>query len=200
MKTLFNSPNYHELSQGSHSRSKGMTVAIWSILLLMVVSTASAQQPGRLPEVTITGTNTHVNQKVLKAFSRSFKDAESPRWYQLGRKYLVKYNMNDMLHKALFRNKGGFIYDIGYGLEKDLPVALRNQVKGNYKDFDITTAVVVTQSSRNLWKINVEDADSIILLHAENGLLVEEDRIDKASGSTAAYSMTQSLNRLLSDF
>ncbi|HEY1023918.1 MAG TPA: hypothetical protein VGE26_02035 [Sphingobacteriaceae bacterium] len=201
MKTLFKSTRLNELvSRSSQFSFKAAFALVWSFLLSVVfMGSVNAQQSGSLPEVTIIGTTTDVNEKVLNVFERSFREAENPRWFKLGRKYMVKYNVEDMLHKALFRNKGGFIYDMGYGTEKHLPGNLQTQVKGNYKDFAITTAVNVRQSDRNLWKINIEDDQNIVLLHAEDGLLIEEDRIEKASGATAEYTMTQSLNRLLSD-
>ena len=190
----------HRYEQGSFTAKKAISsLLIGCIASFFLVFNAGAQQTGSLPEVTITGTTTMVNQKVLQVFNKNFRNAQDPRWYMIENKYLAKYTLNDMLHKTLFRKRGGMVYDLGYGFEKDLPGAIKSSVKANYKDYAVTTAINVNQGSKNVWKINVEDDKHIIFLHAEDGTLIEQERISKAPGQIATYSYQESLDKLLAD-
>jgi hypothetical protein len=181
---------------------------VWSALLMACilsvafVSRSSAQQPATLPEVTVTSKSLNVDARVLKVFNRSFSGAVSPRWYLTeNKRFLVKHIMNDMRHNTLFGRRGAFIYDIGYGVEKDIPEILRSQVMNLFDDFSVTTAINVRQGGRNIWKINLENDKNIVVLHAQDGMITEQERIDKSSAeSLAAFRVQdQSIESLLSD-
>ncbi len=193
-------------THGQHDSAtfgKGWFALFLGILLsLGLVTKSEAQQAGTLPEVTVTGKNLAVNARVLKVFTRSFPTSESARWFLTeNKRYLVKHIMNDMRHNTLFGRRGAFIYDIGYGAEKDMPASLRSQVRRNFEDYAVTNAINVRQNGRNVWKISLEDAKSILVLHAQDGVLTEQERVDKASPEAlAAYRVQkQSVETLLSD-
>ena len=200
MKTPANLTRHNE--QGSAFFGKVLSILLAGcIVSLLLISNASAQQPGALPEVTITGTTMKVNERALKSFQRTFKEAESPRWFMIEKRFLVKHISNDMRHNTLYGRRGAFIYDIGYGVGKDLPEMLRSQVNDSYKNYAVTTAINVRQAGRTIWKINVEDDKNIITLHAQDGLITEQERIDKSSPAsvTAFRLQEQSVESLLSE-
>ncbi|HEY1008111.1 MAG TPA: hypothetical protein VGD92_13050 [Sphingobacteriaceae bacterium] len=202
MKTSAEQSSTRDRSHAALS-GKGWTALLLGCFLgLGLVNRSAAQSTGTLPEVTVTGKSLTVDARAMKVFTRSFKGAESARWYMTeNKRYLVKHIMNDMRHNTLFGRRGAFIYDIGYGAEKDLPQAVRSQVKRDFQDYAVTAAINVRQGGRNIWKINVEDANNIIVLHEQDGVITEQERIDKASPeSLSAFRVREkSIQTLLSD-
>ncbi|HEY0897115.1 MAG TPA: hypothetical protein VGE15_11235 [Sphingobacteriaceae bacterium] len=193
-------------THGQHDSAifgKGWYALFLGILLsLGLVTRSEAQQAGTLPEVTVTGKNLAVDARVLKVFTRSFQGSESARWFLTeNKRYLVKHIMNDMRHNTLFGRRGAFIYDIGYGAEKDMPAALRSQVRKSFEDYAVTNAINVRQNGRNIWKISLEDSKNIVMLHAQDGVITEQERIEKGSPEAlAAFRIQeQSIETLLSD-
>lgn len=153
-------------------------------LALFISFNAIAQEDSTttLPTITVTtGTNeVAVSEKVSKSFDRYFKGAENTRWYQANKDFLVKFILNDMDHNALFQKNGRLIYDIGYGEEDDLPKEIRTQIKSLYIDKNITRVVNVKELGRNIWIVNVEDKDNLVLLRIEEGELEEVSKLKKA--------------------
>lgn len=163
---------------------------------LFTVNYAFAQQPKdkMLPVVTITASGTNVNAKVRKAFERSFKDAQNLRWYEVNQNLLVKFIQNDQEHNALFNKRGNIIYDVSYGYEKDMPTAIRQQIKSHYYDYKIMRVFNVKQDSRNIWVINLEDDNNLIFARVEGGDMKEVNRFKKNEYAEGALSKVNKKN------
>lgn len=158
---------------------------------LFTVNNASAQQEKdkMLPVVTITATGTSVSEKVRKAFKTSFQSAEKTRWYQENQNYLVKFIQDDQEHNALYRKNGQLIYHVKYGNGENLPYAVKNQVKSKYNGYQIARVFNVIQDSRNVWIVNLENDDYMIMSRIEGGVLDEVSRlknITNAKGTVSA--------------
>jgi hypothetical protein len=162
----------------------------------MVASSAPAQQPKEkmLPVVTITATGTNVNSKVPKAFARSFKDAEKMSWYEVNQNYLVNFIQNEQQNKALFTRTGSLVYHITYGYEKNLPKDIRHQIKSEYYDYQITRVFNVRQNRRDVWVINLEDDNHVILAKVEEDQMNEVNRFKKNEYSEGALTKSK-INR-----
>lgn len=162
-----------------------------SLFSLMVVNSASAQQPKTrvLPQVTITSPNTVVPERVVKNFNSSYQDASNIRWIELNKKFIVNFDQNDMTHKALYM-KGGFqIYHVGYGFEKNLPSDILNLVNSKYEGFEINRVFNVDQDYRQMWIVNLMTSKSLITLRIENGIIEEFHRASNASVSDPLTTM-----------
>ena len=162
-----------------------------SLFSLMVVNSASAQQPKTrvLPQVTITSPNTVVPERVVKNFNSSYQDASNIRWSELNKKFIVNFDQNDMTHKALYM-KGGFqIYHVGYGFEKNLPSDILNLVNSKYEGFEINRVFDVDQDYRQMWIVNLMTSKSLITLRIENGIMEEFYRASNASVSDPLTTM-----------
>jgi len=133
-----------------------------------------------LPPVVITSTRTKVPDKVWTNFQKYFTNAHSPEWYEINKRFLVKYMTEDEKNQAVFTKKGKLVYNISYGYEKSLPEDLRKQVKNTYYDYDITRAIKVNTNNREIWVVNVENAKNFILIRLENGELEEVERYNKS--------------------
>ena len=86
--------------------------------LLTVFSTYSSfAQEGtfrELPPVTIAvaSSGPAASAKVNKMFTGYFKNASNLRWYELGKKFLVKFTMNGQENRALFTGSGRLVYHV----------------------------------------------------------------------------------------
>jgi len=143
----------------------------------------SAQQTKdeMLPVVTITATGTNVSEKVRKAFESSFKNAREMRWYEANKNYLVKFIQDDQEHNVLYRKNGSPIYHITYGYEKNLPKPTSNLVKSRYEDFKIAKVFNIKQDRRDIWIVNLENSDYMVLSRIEDNILNEVKRSKNVS-------------------
>ena len=150
---------------------------------LFSVNNVSAQQTKdeMLPVVTITATGISVNEKVRDAFEASFKNAEKMRWYELNQNYLVKFIQDDQQHNALYRRNGSLIYHVTYGYEKDLPATVRQQIKSTYGDYNIARVFNVNQDRRDIWIVNLENKNYMILTRMEDNVMNEVSRLKNAT-------------------
>jgi len=145
------------------------------LLVFFFVQTSFAQitKIDTLNEVVIKSSSL-VSAAVNKAFTRDFKNAVSPRWYQMDQNYLVKFIANEQKNHALYNKKGSLIYNIGYltntvGLPKDI----RGYVDAKYPDGKVMTAIHVNQSGRDIWVLNLKVGGELVLAR------VEEEQVDE---------------------
>ena len=67
-----------------------------------------------LPPVTVTATTKKIPENVWYGFSKYFTEAENPGWYEINKKYLVKFMTYDKANRALFTKKRS--YHLSYQL------------------------------------------------------------------------------------
>lgn len=152
------------------------------ICFLLQAVQSSAQDTSAiktLPPVTVTTKKIPAN--VWYGFSKYFTEAENPRWYEINKKYLVKFMTYDKANRALFTKKGRIIYHISYGYEKNMPEEPGRQIKAAYPDYEIMRAIKVSQAGREVWVINLEDVNSLIILRVEEEEMEEIQRLKKLS-------------------
>lgn len=153
------------------------------VSILTVNSSFAQEQPFKeLPPIIVTATssNISISAKVNKAFGQFFKNASHIRWYEIDKKFLVKFIQNDQENRALFTKNGQMIYHISYGTEQHLPFDVRKLVKNTYYDQAITRVLKVNQDARNIWVISLEDAKDHIMVRVEDMELEETQRMHKS--------------------
>jgi hypothetical protein len=121
-----------------------------------------------------------ISAKLNKAFNQQFKGATHLRWYEVEKKYLVKFIMNDRENRALLTKNGQIVYHISYGTETFLPQDVRHIVKSKYYDQNISRVLNVKQNERNIWVISLEDAKEFIMARVEDMELEETQRYQKS--------------------
>ena len=142
------------------------------LLASLLTSGAIAQDIKPLPPVIVTPSS-DVTEKVVHSFKGSFKDGLDPVWYRLDKNYLVKFIMNEQKNTALFNKNGRLLYNIGYGLEKDLPQEISDMVNGAYSDYNIRQVIHVTENNRSIWIVNLEGLKKLVVVRIEDGELEE---------------------------
>src|SRR5688572_33493839 len=107
---------------------KQIIIYSWLVALLPCYNTFAQEETFReLPPIVVSATssNISVSAKLNKSFNLFFKDATNLRWYEINKKFLVKFIQNDQENRALFTKNGQMIYHICYGTEKFLPFDVR---------------------------------------------------------------------------
>jgi len=153
------------------------------LLSIFCASNSTAQEGNfkELPPVTITASSsgTVVSAKINTAFVQAFMGATNIRWYEIDKKFLVKFILNDQENRALFTKGGVIVYHISYGTEKNLPGEVRKLVKSTYYDHNITRILKVSQDGRLIWVVHLEDEKEFFLVRVEDLELEETKRIEK---------------------
>jgi hypothetical protein len=151
------------------------------VMLLFIngcITTLLAQdQVTHLPSVVVTA-STVVSKEINAAFLKAFPKAAEHRWYQLNKDYLVKFIQDDMKHNALFTKKGKLVYDISYGFEKNLPNDIKRKIKEGYAEFAITNTANVKEAGRNIWVVNLESKNHLVIVRLEEEEMEEVGNYD----------------------
>jgi hypothetical protein len=163
-----------------YAMKKQILMLLFSGLVsLLGMNSTSAQIS--LREVTISGnlSKTVVNEQVNSSFSRLFKDAEAPQWFEVNKRYVVNFIYNDQRNRAVFTKGGQMVYHLVYANENEMPTDIRSIVKSKYYDYAIISTIMVNQDGRNIWVINVEDKAKILVLRVEGSEMSVIDTIKK---------------------
>jgi hypothetical protein len=134
----------------------------------------------KLSPVTVTSPDFKTIEHIKTEFNKQFTGATDDRWYDLDKKFLVRFYMNDQKHQSLFNKKGLLIYDISFGTEKNLPTDVRKQVKSIYFDYSITLVFKVEEDKRTIWVVNMEDNKTLITVRVEDGEMEEVKNLQKS--------------------
>lgn len=135
-----------------------------------------------LKEVVITGKSTKavVTKEVSESFSRLFKDAVAPEWYEVNKRYVVNFIYDDQRNRAVFTKGGSLVYHMVYAAENEIPEDVKSRVKSKYSNYDITFAVKVEQDDRKVWIINVENEAKILVLRIEEDDMIVLKNLKKS--------------------
>ena len=130
--------------------------------------------------VTVTSPDLKTIEHIKTEFNKQFAGATDIKWYDLDKKFLVRFYMNDQKHQSLFSKKGMLIYDISFGTEKNLPTEVRKQVKSTYFDYSISLVYKVEEDKRTIWIVNMEDNKTLITVRVEDGEMEEVRKLQKS--------------------
>ena len=109
-----------------------------------------------------------VSAKALRSFKNFFKEGNNPAWYSLGKNYMAEFQQGSLFCRALFAKDGFMLYALSFGSEESLPAAVRRIVKSNYVDYAIGRTVKVTADGQTVWLVNVEDANNLVIVRAND--------------------------------
>ncbi len=88
------------------------------------------------------------------------------------------------VEKNFYNRNGKLLYTIDYYGEKELPAAVRDQVKAVYYDFTIMTVEEVKQADKHIYFVDLEDATRLKKVRVCDGEM--EEVVDLVRGDAQA--------------
>lgn len=147
----------HSFSQGTSFRERRITTGI-------------TEEYNSVPKL---------NTRIARAFLQYFDNATNLSWYEAGKNFLIKFELQGRQNRALFTPAGKLVYHVRYGTERDLPKQVRHLVKIHYYDQSITRILEIKQDGRLIWVISLEDDREYTWVRVENDELEETKRMEK---------------------
>jgi len=144
------------------------------IVVFAFVSNIHAQQstnafafnPGKSVTVKLFTTNfnslkdfplSEIRTKAIRHFTKSFKQAESVRWYNVKDGVMVYFTEKGINTRTGYDKKGNWLYNLrSYG-EAYLPKDVRARVKSAFYDFSITGINEITNAKQIIYMVHIED-------------------------------------------
>lgn len=138
-------------------------------LILLVFSTAAMAAP---PEV---------NEKVLKAFNETFKDAVNVNWNELDNYVEACFNQNEIQTRARYDNDGNLLGTIRYYSEKQLPLHIVVKLKAKYPKRAVFGVTEIFTGDEIQYQIAMQDAKHWYTVISNSiGNLEQIDRFNKS--------------------
>ena len=101
--------------------------------------------------------NATVNEKVLKVFNETFKEAKNIEWHQWEDHYVVNFLKDAVRHNAVYDKEGNFLSLRRYYMEDKLPISILFKLKKKYKDKHIYGVTEVMDNDGVYYHITLED-------------------------------------------
>ncbi|AFD05241.1 hypothetical protein [Solitalea canadensis] len=154
---------------------KKLTYSLFAGILFSLIYVNSMSAQIKLPEVLVLGSSSKktITEKVAKSFDGLFKGASDVKWVEADKCFVAKFIMDDLRNQAVFTPNGTLVYHLTYGFEKNLPKNVRTQVKSQYFDYNITSAIHISQDNRRIWLVSLADSQRLISVEVENGTMKE---------------------------
>ncbi len=125
----------------------------------------------------------YISSRISKNFTKAFKNADNIKWYVVDKFFLAAFNNNGRNSRVLFNKTGGILYEISYGVEKDLPIEVKNIIKTIYSNYNITSIAEVSEEwDRKEWIINLANSEKIKKVCFHRGDVFELENYNRDNG------------------
>lgn len=120
-----------------------------------------------------------VNIKVQKAFTRAYGVNASQNWIAVDKNFLNSFYADGIRTNTLYSRNGYLIYSIVYGTEEQLPGNLKEMVKDNYCNYDITSVTEVKENNRHIWVVQLQNSKEVITARIEDDEIEQVQQFNK---------------------
>jgi hypothetical protein len=142
---------------------------ISAMSILLVSATILAAKP---PEV---------NQKVLKAFDETFKNAKDVSWHEFDNFYQVDFKQDEIKTEVRYDSDGNIIGTTRYYFESNLPPHIISKLKNKYPGRSVYGVTEIYTESDLTYYITMEDDKNWYTVKASPlGALEQTDKFKKA--------------------
>jgi hypothetical protein len=128
------------------------------MLLLAIVITTLSSFAGEM-----------VNEKVLTSFNSDFKTAKEVIWAAGDDYYKATFKYNEKFVFAYYTTDGILLAITRYLSPADLPMNLQKKLQKDYCEYWISDLFEVSKEAGTFYYITLENADTKVILKAENG-------------------------------
>lgn len=156
-----------------------ISLAIGTLLLLVSFQNAKAQVVLETVTIKPNATKAVISEKVSNSFSHLFKDAKDAQWFEVNKRFVVNFILNDQKNKAVFTKDGELIYQLSFSSEKNIPEEILKKVQDQYQGYTLSTAVKINTGSNIIWVMNIENHKQILVIRATDEEIGMIDRIRK---------------------
>jgi hypothetical protein len=122
-----------------------------------------------------------VDEKVLEAFNKTFKNATNVSWTTLDQAYQVRFEQNQITSKITYDMNGIIIRTLRYYGEEQLPILVLTNVKNRFTDKKIYGVVEESSQSGTYYHITLEGPKNWLDVKADAyGTVTVEKKFRKA--------------------
>lgn len=121
-----------------------------------------------------------VTEKVLKAFSETFQDAQEVKWHEYEQAYQVSFRHNDVPTSVLYDKEGNIIEARRHSKEDILPLVIREKLKKRYADKQVFGVTELTTGNQTTYRIVLEDDKKWTIIDSDSyGVFFVRNRFTK---------------------
>lgn len=150
-----------------HQFSKSL-LTLFSACILTSQSWGQKTDYVQLSPITVTSATATMDVNVEAAFSKDFKNATNITWTKMEKNTMVKFLLNNILHRVLYNQKGGQIYHISYPEAKDLSTVMTSLLTTSFKGYSILRGIHVIQDDLDVWIISMENDTKLIFVRIQD--------------------------------
>ncbi|ANE51184.1 hypothetical protein [Flavisolibacter tropicus] len=126
-------------------------------------------------------TPTIVNEKVLKAFNASFKDAQQVIWEEHTDVYEVKFVQNQIRSRVTYDVNGNILKTMRYYYEDQLPIFIRGKLKQKFPGTKVFGVTEVATPDQLNYHIVLEGAKHWTIVVCDSmGYMMVDKKYNKA--------------------
>ncbi len=107
--------------------------------------------------VSFAGAPSIVSEKVLNAFSSTFKNATEVSWHEYTEYYEVRFIQNNIDTRVKYDMDGNVIQAVRYYFEDGLPLLIKAKLKSKFADKKVFGVTEVAQDNQVEYHIVLED-------------------------------------------
>ena len=110
-----------------------------------------------------------VNEKVLKSFQSDFNTAKEVVWTAGNNYYKAAFTYNEKHVFAYYSADGELLGVTRYLSPADMPMHLQTELKKDYNNYWVSDLFEVSKPEGTAYYVTLENADTKLVLKAENG-------------------------------
>ena len=98
-----------------------------------------------------------VNIKAVRKFIRCHKNISDERWFKIEGGYIANFLSGNIDTRIVYNNNGNWLYNLFFYTEDKLQPEIRNMVKSNYYDYEISFVFEYKFYDRIVYVIRIRD-------------------------------------------
>lgn len=121
------------------------------------------------------------NQKVLDAFSKTFKQVKEVNWQDVDNNYEANFNQNNITYRVMYDQEGNVVKSIRYYYAQNLPIFIQAKLTKKYDGKKVFGVTELTTESDVIYYIILEDAKTWTHVQSDAyGNMFTEKKLKKA--------------------
>jgi hypothetical protein len=121
------------------------------------------------------------NEKVLKAFNKTFPHVQEVSWSENPHSYDVRFKQNEITAKVTYDKEGNIIRTLRYYYEQQLPILVLTKVKDRFSEKKIYGVTEESSDAGTFYHITLEDEKTWTDITADSyGTITVDKKFKKA--------------------